>query len=165
MQTRRCTGGVQRRGASGVEWRRSRGYFVPGRLYSAMSIGVGTSAPRFKSKRRSESRPGINLRRSTDMAARFDDCISEPAFKPAHCKCLRRHNPHSFRPRLKRLQRAPGPIRDMSDNSGLDQFSGHGQPFPLLENEQSYVDKDSDQPTSKSAFGFDSRNVTGASRL
>jgi hypothetical protein len=63
------------------------------------------SAGRFKSKRCSEPSPGTNLRRPIDVAARFDDCISEPAFKPVHCNCLRRHNPHSLQLRLKGLQK------------------------------------------------------------
>jgi hypothetical protein len=81
-----------------------QGLFRSRRLYRAMSIGVDTSERGFKSKRCSEQRPGTNLRRSIDLAACFDDCIPEPAFKPIHCNCLRRHNPHSFQLRLKGSQ-------------------------------------------------------------
>ena len=67
---------------------------VPTRLY------VGS-----KSKRCSEPRPGTNRRRSIDLAARFNDCFSESAFKSVCCDCLRRHYPHSFQLRLKGLQK------------------------------------------------------------
>jgi hypothetical protein len=45
--------------------------------------------------------------------------------------------------------------------SGSISSEDTSSPFPLLENEQSYIDKDSDQPTPESAFVFESWNVTG----
>src|SRR5260370_40256632 len=109
MQTRRCTG---RCTATRHVWRGMvtvKDCFVPGRLYSVMSIDGDTPARRLKTKRCSEPSPGTNLRRSIDLAARFDDCISEPAFKPVHCNWLGRHNLHSFQLRLKGLQKFSKP--------------------------------------------------------
>jgi hypothetical protein len=66
-------------------------------------------SPSFKNKLCSEPRPGTNLRRSKDLATRFDDCISEPALQPFHRERVARNDPHSVQLRLKTLQKFSEP--------------------------------------------------------
>ena len=53
----------------------------------------------------SEPRPGTNLRRAKDLAARLDDGIPEPTLKPFHRERLARNKFHSIQLRLKALQK------------------------------------------------------------